>query len=214
MNAASTWNEERANALSHGLGAILSAAGLILLIMQSVKTGSLLHACGSIAFGGSLVVLYVCSTLLHSSSDEKSMIRYEMLDHAAIYILIAGTYTPFLLLLRNQTLGLAMLGIVWLLAMVGVSMKLAFPGRFMTFSIGQYLAMAWLVVLIIRPLQLVLPHKGMFWLLLGVLLYSIGSIFYFWRTVRYHHTVWHLFVVAGSVCHFICVYGYVLPLLA
>lgn len=211
---ATSWKEEKANALSHGFAAVLSAAALVVLLLQSLKSGSMLHLIASTVFGVSLVILYVCSTLLHSATQEQAIARYEMLDHAAIYLLIAGTYTPLLLVLRDGALGAWMLAVIWSLACIGVSMKLLYPGRYMTFSIGQYLLMAWLIVLILKPLQHVLPLEGMIWLLLGVFLYSFGSIFYFWRKIRYHHAVWHLFVTAGSLCHFIAIYAYVLPLLA
>ncbi|WP_028548284.1 PAQR family membrane homeostasis protein TrhA [Paenibacillus sp. UNC451MF] len=213
MNATS-WKEERANALSHGFAAVLSTAALVVLLQQSLKNGSMMHLLGSTAFGFSLVILYVCSTLLHSATQERAVARYEMLDHAAIYLLIAGTYTPFLLVIRHDSVGIGMLIGVWLLACIGVTLKLLYPGRYMTFSIGLYLLMAWLIVLIIRPLQQALSLEGMVWLLAGVFLYSFGSIFYFWRRIRYHHVIWHLFVTAGSLCHFIAVYVYVLPLLA
>ncbi len=211
---ATSWKEERANALSHGFAAVLSAAALVVLVLESVKSGSMMHLLGSTVFGVSLVILYVCSTLLHSATQEQAVARYEMLDHAAIYLLIAGTYTPLLLVLRHGAIGSWMLFVIWGLACVGVTLKFLFPGRYMTFSIGQYLLMAWLIVLIIKPLQLVLPQEGMIWLLMGVFLYSFGSIFYFWRGIRYHHAIWHLFVTAGSLCHFIAIYEYVLPLLA
>lgn len=209
-----SWNEERANAISHGLGAVLSAAGLVMLILQSLREGGLLHVCVAVVFGVSLLMAYVCSTLLHGSVNKPSFARFEMMDHAAIYVLIAGTYTPFLLLLRNETVGQAVLGAVWLLAAAGVLLQLMYPLRFMAFTLSLYTLMAWLVVPVIRPLQQLLPYEGMFWLLVGIALYSVGAIFYFWRKMRYHHTVWHLFVVGGSLCHFVSVYAYVLPLLS
>ncbi|MBE1441914.1 PAQR family membrane homeostasis protein TrhA [Paenibacillus sp. OAS669] len=211
---ATSWKEEKANAISHGLAAILSSAAFVLLLVQSLKSGSMVHLLGSAVFGASLVILYVCSTLLHSATQEQEIAKYETLDHAAIYLLIAGTYTPFLLVLRHGPLGLCMLILIWGLTCLGITLKLVYPGRYMTFSIGQYLVMAWLIVFILRPLQQVLSQEGMLWLIGGILLYSIGSIFYFWRGIRYHHAIWHIFVSSGSLCHFVAVYAYVLPLLA
>ncbi|MDF2962815.1 MAG: hemolysin [Paenibacillus sp.] len=202
--------EERANAVTHGIGALLSAAALVVLVIQAAKFGSPPRVIGSIIFGSALVIQYVCSTLLHCSRQERSIERYEMLDHAAIYLLIAGTYTPFLLITLNSRAGILMLEIIWLLALSGIIMKLLFPGRFMVFSIIQYIAMGWLIVFAVPPLKQVLPGPGVLWLLLGLLLYSVGSIFYFWRKIRYHHAVWHLFVMMGSFCHFVSVYRYVL----
>ncbi|MCS7464696.1 hemolysin III family protein [Paenibacillus doosanensis] len=207
-----SWKEQRANAVSHGFGAVLSAAALIMLLMRSWQSGNMLTLLGGGVFGASLLLLYVSSTLLHSSKEERRIAVYETWDHAAIYLLIAGTYTPFLLALRSETVGVCMLAAVWTLALIGIAMKLKYPGRFLQLSIGQYLLMAWLVVLIIRPLQQLMPPAGVAWLVAGVMLYSTGSIFYFWRQMRYHHAVWHCFVVAGSACHFIAVYGYVMPL--
>lgn len=138
------------------------------------------------------------------------MERFEMMDHAAIYLLIAGTYTPLLLIAVKGHLGPVLLSIIWLLALTGIYLKLKYPGRFMTWSIVQYMGMGWLIVLMYPLLRQTLPMGGLLWLANGMFMYCFGSIFYFWRGVRYHHGIWHTFVMAGSACHFVAVYCYVL----
>jgi len=203
-------NEETANAVSHGIGALLSLPALYLLVVQALKNGHWTHVLGGTAFGASLFVLYACSTALHCARNPRVLERLEMLDHAAIYLLIAGTYTPLLLIAVRGKLGFVLLVFIWILALLGITLKLRYPGRFMAWSIVQYLGMGWLLLPVIPPLRQALPPQGIHWLLLGLLLYSTGSVFYFWRGFRYHHAVWHTFVLAGSLCHFIAVYAYVM----
>jgi hemolysin III len=204
-------NEKRANVISHGIGASLSIAAFILLVQQSANTGSAPHIISSILYGSALVLLYICSTLLHGSSQPHWIDWFETLDHAAIYLLIAGTFTPFLLILLQGLLGWSMLMLIWLLAIGGLLMKLLHPGKYMGLSLILYMVMGWLIVPLIPSLRQVLPSEGMLCLLLGFGMYCFGSIFYFWRGIRYHHAIWHVFVLGGSFCHFIAIYRFVLP---
>jgi hemolysin III len=203
--------EEKANAISHGIGVLLSIAALILLIVQASLHGSAWHLVSFSIFGVSLVTLYSCSTLLHSIQHPKLKDLFEILDHSAIYLLIAGTYTPYLLVTLRGPFGWTFFGIIWGLAIVGMVLKIFFVKRFMVLSTFCYIVMGWLIVLAFKPLYMNLPFGGIMWLVVGGLLYTCGTTFYLWRRVPYHHAIWHVFVLAGSACHFISIFGYVLP---
>ncbi|MBP1995281.1 PAQR family membrane homeostasis protein TrhA [Paenibacillus eucommiae] len=202
--------EEIANAISHGIGVLLSIAALVLLIIQAAHYGDSWHIVSFSIYGVSLIVLYTCSTLLHSIQQRKAKDIFEILDHAAIYLLIAGSYTPFLLVTLRGTLGWSMFGIVWGLAILGIILKIFYVKRFILASTLCYILMGWLIVFAIKPLYENIPFPGIVWLVTGGLLYTFGSIFYVWRRVPYHHAIWHIFVLAGSFCHFICVILYVI----
>ncbi|WP_409348209.1 PAQR family membrane homeostasis protein TrhA [Paenibacillus gyeongsangnamensis] len=208
---ATSWKEERANAISHGIGAVLSAAALALLLMHSLKNGNVWHIVSFTIFGVTLILLYVCSTLLHSARQPKWIDLFEIMDHSAIYLLIAGTYTPFLLVTLRGPLGWSLFGVVWGLALIGVIFKLFFVKRFNVLSTLFYIAMGWMIIFAFQPLKQQLPALGIDWLVAGGLLYTFGTIFYLWRKIPYHHAIWHTFVLSGSICHFIAVYRYVLP---
>lgn len=207
-----TLKEEIANAVSHGIGALLSIVALVMLIVNSVKYGDVWHVVSFSIFGSTLVLLYAFSTLLHSFQRGIVKNVFEILDHAAIYLLIAGTYTPFLLVTIRGALGWTIFGIVWGFAIVGIVLKIFFVKRFIILSTVCYIIMGWLIVIAIKPLYLNLPFNGIAWLVVGGLLYTFGTIFYVWRRVPYHHAIWHMFVLAGSAAHFIAVLFYVLPM--
>ncbi|WP_159883674.1 PAQR family membrane homeostasis protein TrhA [Paenibacillus puerhi] len=210
MNAA-ILKQERANAISHGIGAVLSLVALVLLVVRSALYGSPWHVVSFAIFGVSLLLLYVCSTLLHSARQERWVRVFEVMDHAAIYVLIAGTYTPFLLVTIRSPLGWSLFGIVWGLALAGILFKLFFTGRFNVLSTLFYIGMGWMVMFAFQPLQQQLPEPGIAWLVAGGVLYTLGTVFYLWKKLFYHHAVWHLFVLLGSICHFVSIYFYVLP---
>lgn len=211
MNAAAL-KQERANAISHGIGAVLSVAALVLLVVRSSLYGTPWHIVSFAIFGVSLILLYVCSTLLHSARKERWINLFEIMDHAAIYVLIAGTYTPFLLVTIRSPLGWSLFGVVWGLALAGIIFKLFFfVKRFNVLSTIFYIAMGWMIILAFRPLIQQLPEPGVMWLVIGGILYTFGTVFYLWRKIPYHHAIWHTFVLLGSVSHFISVYFYVLP---
>ncbi|MEO6873436.1 MAG: hemolysin III family protein [Opitutaceae bacterium] len=203
--------EELANSVTHGVGAVLSVVGLIVLTTISSLRGDAWVITGTTIFGASLVVLYTTSTLYHSfrSAEAKRILR--KFDHAAIFLLIAGSYTPFLLVTLRGPWGWSLFAIVWSLAVVGIALKFWFAGRFQIVSTLVYIAMGWLVLTVMRPLLAVLPRDG-FWLLLaGGLCYTGGAAFYLWKRLPYHHAVWHLWVMAGSTCHWLAVFLYVVP---
>jgi hemolysin III len=203
--------EELANAISHGIGALCSIAALVLLIVYASLYGDVWHIVSFTIFGITLLILYVCSTLLHSITHPKAKDWFEILDHAAIYLLIAGTYTPFLLVSLRGPLGWSIFGVIWGLAIVGIVLKFFYVKKFILLSTLCYIAMGWLIVIAIKPLYDALPGNGLVWLIVGGLLYTMGTIFYVWRRIPYHHAIWHVFVLAGSAAHFITILFYVLP---
>ena len=203
--------EELASALTHGLGALVALAGASVLITLAALFGTGWQLAGAIVFGVCLLLLYVTSTLYHAISQPAAKVRLRVLDHCAIYLLIAGTYTPFTLVGLRGTLGWVLFGAVWTLAALGIVFKLFFTGRFRGISTVLYLAMGWLILLAIKPARAALDHWTLAWLLAGGIAYSLGTIFYH-RPMRYSHAIWHVFVIAGSVCHYIAVLAQVMPL--
>jgi len=204
------WKEEIANAITHGIGFLLSIAGLVLLIMRSINADKdALFLVGSIVFGSSMIILYACSTLLHSLPFKRTKRMLTILDHSAIYVLIAGTYTPFLLVSLNGTLGWTLLAIVWLIAILGIIFKSIFADRFNVLSTIGYLIMGWLILFVAGPIFEALHTTGFILLVTGGVLYSTGTIFYFWERLPFNHAIWHLFVLAGNACMFFCVLFFV-----
>ncbi|MCL1699675.1 hemolysin III family protein [Lysinibacillus sp. Bpr_S20] len=202
-----TWKEELWNAITHGIGFIASIPALVVLILAAVQTGSALQITTFTIFGASVIILFLMSTLLHSM-PEKYKNFFAILDHSSIYILIAGTYTPFLLIAVGGTLGITLLCIIWSLAILGVIFKCFFINRFEKLSLIFYIGMGWLIIFAIKPVYLFLGFNGFSLLLAGGLLYTIGAIFYAWRSLPYNHTIWHLFVLAGCGAMYACVYFY------
>ncbi len=206
--------EEILNAVTHGVGTLLAIIGLSVLTAAAYINGGVLHLVSSIVYGISLVLLYLASTLYHSFSftDEKIKSVLKFFDHAAIYVLIAGNYTPFTLIPLHGTIGWTIFSIIWGLALIGIVFKIFFVKRFKVFSTLCYLLMGWLSVVMIKPLLATLPIAGIYWLIVGGVFYTVGAIFYLARRIPYNHAIWHLFVLAGSICHFIAVFNYVLPI--
>lgn len=210
-SAAYTPREELANSLTHAVGIALSVAGLVLMVTFSARHGDAWHVVSTAIFGVSLIALYTASTLYHTSRD---VVRKQLLrkfDHAAIFLLIAGSYTPFLLVSLRGPWGWSLFGVVWGLAAVGIALKFWFAGRFRVASTLLYLGLGWLVLIAFKPLLAALPRAGVGWLVAGGACYSAGTIFYLWKRLPYHHAVWHLFVLGGSLCHWVAVFGYVVP---
>ena len=197
--------EEIANAIIHGIGALLSIAGLAVLATFSALHGTPWHVVGFTVFGTTMLLLYTCSTLVHSFPDGKAKDVFEIMDHSAIYIFIAGTYTPFMFVAVPGALGWTLFGIVWGLAIAGTVFKVHFVKRFLHLSTLLYVAMGWLIVLAWGPLITNVPTAGITFLVIGGILYSAGAVFYVWRGFSYHHAIWHLFVLAGSIMHFFAV---------
>jgi hemolysin III len=204
--------EEMANAISHGIGVLLSIAALVLLVVRATMHGNIWHVVSFSIYGASLVILYSCSTLLHSFQNQKLKDLFEILDHAAIYLLIAGSYTPYLLVTMRGPLGWSIFGIIWGLALSGMILKIFYVKRFILISTLCYILMGWLIVFAFKPLYANLALGGIVWLVIGGLLYTFGSLFYVWRRVPYHHAIWHIFVLAGSISHFLSINLYVLPI--
>jgi hemolysin III len=205
-----TLGEEVANSVTHGVGAVFSVAGLIVLVIIAALRGTGWHVVACAVYGASLVLLYLSSTLYHALTNGPAKRVFRILDHAAIYVLIAGTYTPFTLVTLRGVWGWALFGIVWTLAVLGIVLKCFFTGRLHVLSTAMYVLMGWMAVVAIRPLSQALPWPGLLWLLAGGVLYTLGVAFFSQRW-KYSHAIWHVFVVAGSVCHFFDVYRYVLP---
>lgn len=203
--------EEHLHAISHGIGAILSIVALVLMLQLSVQVNDNWRLFSSIVYGGSLILLYSSSTLYHSIHRIEIKRRLRQLDHAAIFILIAGTYTPFTLVNLRDNWGLPLFGLIWLVALVGVIIELATALKYKKLSLGLYLGMGWLVIIAIQPMLNHVDTGGLLLLLAGGLSYSFGVIFYAWKRLFMHHAIWHLFVLGGSVLHFLAVYYYVLP---
>lgn len=194
-------HEELANRLTHGAGALLAVGALVLLVMKALEHGGPLHVGSYAAFGVSLVLLYGASYAYHSARNDAHRRLLKIADHAAIYVLIAGSYTPFMASVLGGTSGLTLLGVVWGLAVVGVVFKFFFAHRFKLVSTMVYLVMGWLVLFVIGPLSSLLSQESILWLVAGGLAYSSGVVFYLWDRLPFSHAIWHLFVLGGSICH-------------
>jgi hemolysin III len=204
--------EEIANATTHGLGATLAAAGLALLVTLAALHGDAWRVVAFSLYGTSLVLLYACSTLYHALPWPRAKAIFHRLDHAAIFLLIAGTYTPLALITLRGCWGWSLFGVEWGLAVVGILVKTLLFGRYRRVGVAVYVAMGWLALVAVKPLVAVLPVGGLLWLLAGGLAYTGGVAFYVRRSLRFHHAIWHVFVLAGSACHWVCMLLYVLPM--
>lgn len=203
--------EERANFLTHGLAALLSLTGLVLMVVFSAKYGDAYHLVSCSIFGTTLILLYSASTLYHLSSGEMLKEIFRRLDHAMIYLLIAGTYTPFTLNNLRGPWGWSIFGTVWSIALAGLILEFTLSRRLRWLPLSLYLGLGWLIVIAAKPLLTSLAPGGLLLLLSGGLLYSFGVVFYLWKSLRFQHAIWHLFVIGGSLCHFLSVFFYVIP---
>jgi hemolysin III len=204
--------EEKANAITHGIGAVFSVAALVILIIFASRFGTAWHVVSFTIYGVTMLLLYTASTLLHSFPEGRVKDIFEIMDHASIYLFIAGTYTPVLFIVVQGALGWTLFGIVWGLATVGVVFKIFFVKKFVVLSTLFYIAMGWLAIFAIGPIVEGLSTGGVAMLVAGGLMYTVGTVFYVWPAFPFHHAVWHIFVLAGSVCHFFMILLYVLPL--
>ncbi len=196
-----TLGEEIANAISHGAGALSSLGLLPVLVMEAVRRADPIQVAANAVFGTMLFLLYLASTVYHALPPSRAKAVCQRLDHAAIYLLIAGTYTPMALGPLRGPWGYAMLGVIWALALCGVLSKLILGIRGHKLSVALYLLMGWLGVLMLPVVLREIPPEGLLWLFVGGVIYSAGTIFYSWDRLRYGHLVWHLFVLGGSACH-------------
>ena len=202
--------EEKINIISHKIGIIFSIIALILLTIKSIQHGGTTAIISSIIFGVSLIVLYTASTLYHSAKDEKVRMRLKVFDHSAIYALIAGTYTPFTLVVLNSKTGWIIFGISWGLAVTGITLKLFFTGRFKILSTVMYVLMGWIIFLVFKPLVASISYEGLLWLLIGGAFYTIGAVLYSISKIKMNHAMFHVLALLGSVSHFISYYFFVL----
>lgn len=200
--------EEIANSVSHGVGLLAAVAAAPVLIFSAVQRGGTAEILGASVFASTMVLLYLASTLYHALSANRAKHVLRVLDHGAIYLLIAGTYTPFTLGVLRGTWGWTLFGLVWGLAVTGIVITAVHGARYPVVSTCVYLAMGWLVLIAVKPLVLHVPPWGLFWILAGGIAYTTGVVFFAAKRVPYSHFVWHLFVMAGTACHFIAVLWY------
>jgi len=205
-----TKKEEIAHSITHGIGAILSIAGLVLLIVFASLNGNPWKIISVTIFGLTMLLMYLSSTIVHSLPVGKWKDIFQIFDHSSIYLFIAGTYTPFLLVHLRSSVGCTLFGIVWGIAIIGIIFKVFFVKRFLVLSTIFYIIMGWLIVLVWEPLNQAVHYNGIMLLVIGGILYTIGTIFFIWRKIPYHHVIWHLFVLAGSICHFFAIFYYVI----
>ena len=197
--------EEVANSVSHGVGLLAGLVAAPVLMLSAVRHGGAARIAGASVFAVAMLLLYLTSTLYHALPGSRAKQLFRLLDHASIYVMIAGTYTPITLSVLGGTWGWTLFGIVWGLALGGIVLTMAGGVRYPKLRISLYLAMGWLIVVAVKPLWLRMPSEGLLWLSAGGLAYTVGVVFYAAKRVRYGHFVWHLFVVAGTACHFIAV---------
>ena len=206
-----TLGEEIFHSITHGIGSGLSIAGLVILVVLAVLNGDVYQIIGFSIFGASLVLLYLSSTLYHGIQQPRAKHIFKIFDHSAIYLLIAGSYTPFLLVGIRGTTGWTLLVVVWLIALIGITMKVLFIERFQVLSVFMYLAMGWLCVFAFSEMMSSIPIGGIIWLAAGGILYTVGVIFYAMQKIPYMHAVWHFFVLGGSLCHYFAVLFFLAP---
>lgn len=202
--------EEMMNVISHGIGILFSIVGLVILIMTANKSGDTWHTVTFSIYGTTLILLYLASTLYHGCPDGKAKRILKICDHSAIFLLIAGSYTPLTLLVLRGKLGWTLFSIVWIIALAGILFKVFFIKKFKSLSTILYIAMGWIVIFAIKPLYLELNTQSIVFLVAGGLFYTLGTIFYSSKKFKYNHAIWHLFVLGGSVCHFFTMF-YLLP---
>lgn len=201
-----TKEEEIVHAITHGIGAVFSIAALVILTAMAAMYGNAWHVVSFTLFGSTMLILYLSSTIVHALPKGRWKRLFEIFDHSAIYFFIAGTYTPFLFLAVRGAIGWTLFGIVWGLALLGTVFKCFFVNRFLYTSTIIYIIMGWLIVFAWKPLVSNLSPNGVLYLVIGGILYTVGAVFYVWRGFKFHHAVWHLFVLGGSVAHFLAVF--------
>lgn len=206
-----TRGEEIANSITHGIGTVLSVLGAVVLLVRASTSGTIAHLVSVSVYGMCLMVLHLASTLYHGLTAPRAKHVFRFLDHCSIYLLIAGTYTPFMVLSLRGPWGWTMLVIIWVLAILGILYQKFFLGRYKKLSVVGYLAMGWLVVFAARQVWLRVPHGALAWVAAGGALYTLGILFYGWKRLPYHHAIWHLFVIAGSTCHYFAILLYLVP---
>jgi len=206
-----SFREELANSITHGIGIIFAIVALVVMDVFAVKFGDAWHITGCSVFGATLVILYTASTLYHSIPFQRTKMLLRIMDHSAIFLLIAGTYTPFTLVSLRGPWGWSLFGAVWGIALLGVVFQVLLLRRWPLFSVAIYVVMGLIILVAVKPLVAALSPAGVRLLVAGGLAYLLGLIFYGWNRLPYNHAVWHLFVLAGSAFHFFAVFFYVIP---
>jgi hemolysin III len=201
-------SEEIANSVSHGLGLLLALVALPVLVASAMRAGNVRFLIGATVFGVTMVLLYLASTLYHSLTHEAAKRLFRIIDHTAIFLLIAGTYTPFALGVLRGPWGWSLLAVIWTLAIAGITLKMITRTRHSRISIALYVVMGWLAVVAIKPIMTLVPLPGVLLILAGGLAYTFGLAFFAAHRLRYNHFIWHLFVIAGTTCHFFAVLWY------
>ena len=204
--------EEQLNVWSHFFGLLLSVGGLVVLIFRALELKSATALLSFSIFGVSMIILYLASTLYHSSKNPIVRYRLNIFDHAAIYVLIAGTYSPFALVSLSGREGYTIFTVVWGIALVGIVFKLFFIGRFNVISTILYVGMGWLIIFSFKSLMYNLDFNGLVWLIAGGISYTIGAVLYSIHQIKFNHFIFHLFVLLGTFCHFVSIYFYVIPI--
>lgn len=200
--------EEIANSISHGIGTAGAIAASVVLIVTVAREGTAMDVVGSCIFSASMILLYLTSTLYHALARNRAKRVFRVLDHSAIYLLIAGTYTPFTMGVLRGAWGWTLFGLIWGIALLGIVFTSVGGMKHFRLSLALYLAMGWMVVIAIRPMWLNMPLPGLLWLLAGGLAYTVGAGFYATKRLPYAHLIWHLFIMAGTACHFVAIYSY------
>lgn len=200
-----TLGEEIANGITHGIGVLLSIAGLVLLIIFATMHGNAWHIVSFSIFGSTLIVLYLASTLYHSLPKPSVKMIFKRIDHSAIFLLIAGTYTPFTLIHLRGAWGWTIFGIIWSLAIAGIILKIFTVTRYRKLSLILYISMGWLCVIAFNEMINKIPSLSLTLLIIGGMIYTLGVGFYIWKKLPYGHAIWHLFVLGGSTLHFFAV---------
>lgn len=203
--------EELANYLTHGVGFVASLVGGLALVISAALRGNAWHWVGCTVFASTLVLLYSASTLYHVTRAPARKSVFRVADHCCIYLLIAGSYTPFVLTALRGGLGWTLLAAVWAMALLGIAMKVLFRDRFVALSIVAYVAMGWVSIVALPDLLTVFPWEAVAWVVVGGLSYTGGIVFFAWESFPYNHAIWHLFVMAGSLCHYVAVMSYIVP---
>ncbi len=202
-------NEELLNTLSHAIGIALSIVAAVLLMIKAIRLASPVYIVSFGVFALSLLILYSASTFYHGAKNPAAKQKLKIFDHAAIYVLIAGTYTPFALIVLPSAWGWSMFGVEWALALAGIILKLFYTGRFEKISTAAYVLMGWIVIIAIKPLIDNLSQEGVMWLFIGGIFYTLGALLYLIKKIPYNHAIFHVFVLLGSFSHFVSVYYYI-----
>ena len=206
-----TFGEELANSITHGIGTLLAIAALVVMVVFAARYGDAWHVVSCSIFGATLIILYAASTLYHSVRNPRAKEILQVIDHCAIFLLIAGSYTPFMLVSLRGAWGWTIFSVIWALAIFGIAIQVKNLERWFFVSLALYVCMGWAAIIAIKPLIQTISNPGLYLLLSGGLAYTGGIVFYLWRRLPYHHAFWHTFVIAGSTCHVLAVLFYVIP---